>query len=176
MNPTPQTPPTQAEIEAALKRAIIALLAKSWDANEADDHARGVLWHFLHDQLPQLIADAGAYREMVAKGPVAWANYAPDLNSYAPERTREKAQASVDQSYIAATQDGPYFVVPLYTLPATAPAKDIAGRKCPECGVALVHIGPDYWEHPQGPLHFHCETYRQTLVAYSAAPAKDKSQ
>jgi hypothetical protein len=46
--------------------------------------------------------------------PVAWANFRHDPPSYVPFRTREEAQRSVDRSEIAATQEGPYSVAPLY--------------------------------------------------------------
>ncbi len=54
--------------------------------------------------------------------PVAWANWKVGSTSYAPYRTRTQAQASVSQSEIAATQEGPYEVVPLYTAPQAQPA------------------------------------------------------
>lgn len=54
--------------------------------------------------------------------PVAWANWKVGSTSYAPYRTREQAVASVNQSGIAATQEGPYEVVALYTAPQTSPA------------------------------------------------------
>lgn len=46
--------------------------------------------------------------------PVAWANWKVGTKSYVPFRSQEEAIRSVDNSEIAATQQGPYRVVALY--------------------------------------------------------------
>jgi hypothetical protein len=54
----------------------------------------------------------------LSREPVAWANWKVGTRSYVPYRTREQAEACVRASEIAATQLGPYRVVPLYADPA----------------------------------------------------------
>lgn len=56
----------------------------------------------------------------VGREVVAWANKRVSPASYVPYRTREEAQRSVDRSCIAATQEGPYEVVPLVELRAAS--------------------------------------------------------
>ncbi len=54
---------------------------------------------------------SGGAREVV---PVAWANWKVGTRSYVPFRSIEEAQRSVSASELAATQQGPYQVAPLY--------------------------------------------------------------
>ena len=61
-------------------------------------------------------------RAPVAGEAVAWANWKVGTESYVPFRTQEEAQASVDRSAIAATQEGPYEVVALYAAPQASEA------------------------------------------------------
>ena len=56
---------------------------------------------------------------------VAWANWKVGTKSYVPYRTKAEAERCVRQSEIAATQQGPYQVVGLYTAPQ--PAQDVSG-------------------------------------------------
>lgn len=50
--------------------------------------------------------------------PAAWANWKSDSTSYVPYRTQEEAARCVERSSIVATQEGPYYVRPLYDAPA----------------------------------------------------------
>jgi hypothetical protein len=63
----------------------------------------------------------------LSREPAAWANWKVGTRSYVPYRTREQAEACVRGSEIAATQLGPYKVVPLYAALAdpVAPAGPI---------------------------------------------------
>lgn len=106
MNPTPQTPPTLAEIEAALDTSAEVLAMVGGYTRDFET------LQSLRDQLPQLFADAGAYREMMATGPVAHRGWFDEDNGARWLFTLwpDEERLQIDWQ-------------PLYTRPATAPAK-----------------------------------------------------
>ena len=57
------------------------------------------------------------YAALCEAEPVAWANFRHSPPSYVPFRTEDAAFQSVTRSELAATQDGPYSVVPLIPRP-----------------------------------------------------------
>lgn len=115
MNPTPQTPPTLANIaldigaiEAALDRASVGYQLFD-EPNDHQTHYDLRTLQSLRDQLPQLFADAGAYREMVAKGPVATVEHGHMVEAIFTRKSEYGLKLP------AGTK--------LYALPTTAPAK-----------------------------------------------------
>lgn len=74
-----------------------------------------------HQNLLERMLDAAKVAAPVAQEPVAWANWKVGTKSYVPYRTEAEASASVRQSEIAATQDGPYRVVSLGVIAAPTP-------------------------------------------------------
>ncbi|MNY47762.1 hypothetical protein D3C86_1830530 [compost metagenome] len=72
-------------------------------------------------------ASAALASAPVAGEAVSWANWKVGTKSYVPYRTREEAQAYVNRSAIAATQEGPYQVVAL--IPAAAQASEMINAK-----------------------------------------------
>lgn len=79
----------------------------------------------------------------LSREPVAWANWKVGTKSYVPYRTLEEAQASVSSSEIAATQLGPYKVVPLYA--ALAEPVPPAGGEPEVLGWVVTDMNGDFY-------------------------------